>query len=46
MVRQIDDTEWNIWKQTQIFIVIYKFNILSWWHFKSVQKRKQFNKWF
>lgn len=46
MVRRINEAEWNIWKQTQIFIFIHRVNILSWWHFKSVWKREQFNKWF
>ena len=25
MVRQINEAEWNIWKQTQIFIFIFVF---------------------
>lgn len=38
MVRQINEAEWNIWKETQTFIFIYKFNILSWWNFKFVKR--------
>ena len=48
MVRQINEAEWKIWKQTQLFIFVFidKFNILSWWHFKSVKEGGQFNKQF
>lgn len=48
MVRQINQAEWNIWKETQIFIFVFidKLNILLWWPFKSVKERGQFNKQF